>query len=206
MSYVIPFNLNKHAHIAHFGFRKDAKVVTRKKHPVKVAWTLDGFQGFVQLKQSQMYLVWNKNGECISFNNSVVNKDYDLFYEVEETKPGPEQKSLFDACFNCLGVEKSDPLKQVVLDASVYCDLVIKMTCQTEEVIQFNLDKYMAGGYELETRNGFKVSALEFTGDERKVFRGADNMKHLRWTKTGKINANGIGHELDLMMRKVKDK
>lgn len=186
MSYVIPFNLNKHAHIAHFGFRKDAKVVTRKKHPVKVAWTLDGFQGFVQLKQSQMFLVWNKNGECISFNNAVVNKDYDLFYEVEETRSGPEQQSLFDSL--------------------VYCDLMIKMTCQTEEVIQFNLDKYMSGGYELETRNGFKVSALEFTGDERKVFRGADNMKHLRWTKTGKINANGIGHELDLMMRKVKDK
>ena len=79
------------------------------------------------------------------------------------------------------------------------------MTCQTEEVIQFNLDKYMSGGYELETRNGFKIPALEFTGDEKKVFRGADNMRHLRWTRTGKINANGVEHELDLMMRKVKN-
>lgn len=186
MPYVVPFNANVHDNVALNGFRTDATIRTRNNHPVKISWIQDGFQGFVQLKQSQMFLIWNKSGECISFNNKLTNKDYDLFYEVKEVRPYP--------------------IHQVVLDASVYCDLLIKMTCQTEEVIQFNLDKYMSGGYELETRNGFKVSALEFTGDERKVFRGADNMKHLRWTKTGKINANGIGHELDLMMRKVKDK
>lgn len=187
MAYVVPFNANVHDNVAQFGFRTDATIETRKGKKVQIVWTPTGYQGFVIFEQSsRMFLTWDKHGKCDTFTCEITNKDYDLFYRVREAKPSP--------------------IHQMALDALVYCEATIKMTCQTEEVIQFNLDKYMSGGYELETRNGFKVSALEFTGDERKVFRGADNMKHLRWTKTGKINANGIGHELDLMMRKVKDK
>ena len=186
MAYVIPFSTNVHNDVAQFGFRTDARVVTRKNHPVKIVWTQDGFQGFVQLKQSQLFLVWNKQGLCITFANNSENKNYDLFYEG-------------------VGGPTPAPVRQMVLDASFCCCATLKATCRTEEVVPFNLDKYMSGGYELETRNGFKVSALEFTGDEKKVFRGADNMRHLRWTRTGKINANGVEHELDLMMRKVKN-
>ena len=185
MSYLIPFSTNVHGDVTQFGFRTDARVVTRKNNPVKIVWTQDGFQGFVQLKQSQLFLVWNKQGLCVTFANNSENRNYDLFYEVEEVKPSP--------------------VHQMVLDASFYCCATLKATCRTEEVVPFNLDKYMSGGYELETRNGFKIPALEFTGDEKKVFRGADNMKHLRWTRTGKINANGVEHDLDLMMRKVKN-
>ena len=185
MAYIIPFNLDSHAHIAHFGFRTDARVVTRKNHPVKIAWTQEGFQGFVQFKQSQLFLVWNKQGLCVTFASNSENKNYDLFYEVEEVKPSP--------------------VHQIAIDASSYCRARVRATYQTEEVVPFNLDKYMSGGYELETRNGFKIPALEFTGDEKKVFRGADNMRHLRWTRAGKINANGVEHELDLMMRKVRN-
>ena len=185
MSYLIPFSTKVHNDVTQFGFRTDARVVTRKNHPVKIVLTQDGFEGFVQLKQSQLFLVWNKQGLCVTFDNGSENKNYDLFYEVEGVSPAP--------------------VRQMVLDASLYCCATLKATCQTKEVVPFNLDKYMSGGYELETRNGFKIPALEFTGDEKKVFRGADNMRHLRWTRTGKINANGVEHELDLMMRKVKN-
>ena len=185
MSYLIPFSANVHDDVTQFGFRTDARVVTRKNHPVKIGWTQDGFQGFVQLKQGQLFLVWNKQGLCVTFANNSENKNYDLFYEVEEVKPSPA--------------------RQMAFDASVYCCAIVKVICQTEEVVPFNLDKYMSGGYDLETRNGYKIPALEFTGDEKKVFRGADNMRHLRWTRTGKINANGIEHGLDLMMRKVRN-
>ena len=166
MAYVIPFNADVHSNVAKFGFRTDARVVTRKNHPVKIAWTQEGFQGFVQLKQSQLFLVWDKQGLCITFASNSENKNYDLFYEVEGVSPVP---------------------------------------APTSQMVPFNLDKYMSSGYELETRNGFKIPALEFTGDEKKVFRGADNMRHLRWTRTGKINTNGVEHELDLMMRKVRN-
>ena len=185
MAYVIPFSTNVHNDVTQFGFRTDARVVTRKNHPVKIVLTQDGFEGFVQLKQSQLFLVWNKQGLCVTFDNGSENKNYDLFYEVEEVKPSP--------------------VHQMMLDASIYCCATLKATCQTGALFSFNLDKYMSGGYELETRNGFKIPALEFTGDEKKVFRGADNMRHLRWTRTGKINANGVEHELDLMMRKVRN-
>ena len=185
MAYVIPFSTKVHNDVAQFGFRTDARVVTRKNHPVKIVWTQDGFQGFVQLKQSQLFLVWNKQGLCITFVSNSENKNYDLFYEVEEVKPNPARQMAFDASF--------------------YCCATLKATCRTEEVVPFNLDKYMSDGYDLETRNGYKIPALEFTGDEKKVFRGADNMRYLRWTRTGKINANGVEHELDLMMRKVRN-
>ena len=185
MAYVIPFSTNVHNDVTQFGFRTDARVVTRKNHPVKIGWTQDGFQGFVQLKQSQLFLVWNKQGLCVTFANNSENKNYDLFYEVEGVSPAPTS--------------------QMVLDASFYCCATLKSVCQAGALFSFNLDKYMSGGYELETRNGFKIPALEFTGDEKKVFRGADNMRHLRWTRTGKINANGVEHELDLMMRKVRN-
>ena len=186
MSYLIPFSTNVHNDVTQFGFRTDARVVTRKNHPVKIVLTQDGFEGFVQLKQSQLFLVWNKQGLCATFDNGSENKNYDLFYEVA-------------------GGPTPAPVRQMVFDASFYCCATLKATCRTEEVVPFNLDKYMSGGYELETRNGLKIPALEFTGDEKKVFRGADNMRYLRWTRTGKINANGVEHELDLMMRKVRN-
>ena len=185
MAYVIPFSTNVHNDVTQFGFRTDARVVTRKNHPVKIVWTQDGFQGFVQLKQSQLFLVWNKQGLCVTFANNSENKNYDLFYEVEDVKPSP--------------------VHQMVFNELIYSKVPLKFVCQADALFSFNLDKYMSGGYELETRNGFKIPALEFTGDEKKVFRGADNMRHLRWTRTGKINANGVEHELDLMMRKVKN-
>lgn len=188
MSYIIPMTRADHELAI---FRPDATIETRKGAKVQIVWTQEGYQGFVLLGKSKMFLTWNELGQCNTFKDILTNKNYDLFYRVREDKPSPIQQI---------------PFNQMAFDALVYCAATVKLVCQTEEVIQFNLDKYMSGGYELETRNGFKVSALEFTGDERKVFRGADNMKHLRWTKTGKINANGIGHELDLMMRKVKDK
>lgn len=154
--------------------RPGAPIETRKGKKVQIVWTPTGYQGFVIFEQSRIFLVWDKLGRCISYACDVANKDYDLFYRVYEDKP------------------------------SLIYAVTVKATCQTNALLSFNLDKYMSGGYELETRNGFKIPALEFTGDEKKVFRGADNMRHLRWTRTGKINANGVEHELDLMMRKVK--
>ena len=162
MTYVTPFSANVHADVTQFGFRTDARVVTRKNHPVKINWKQDGFQGFVQLKQCQLFLVWNKQGLCVTFANDSENKNYDLFYRVHENKPSPvHQISLLDALTHC-------------------SEVMLKPICQTSALFSFNLDKYMAGGYELETRNGFKIPALEFTGDEKKVFRGADNMRHYR--------------------------
>ena len=115
----------------------------------------------------------------------MLNKNYDLFYRVREDEP--------------------NPVYHLEDNALIYCKVLLKPAYQVNALFSFNLDKYMSGGYELETRTGFKIPALEFTGDEKKVFRGADNMRHLRWTRTGKINANGVEHELDLMMRKVRN-
>ena len=89
MAYVIPFSTNVHNDVTKFGFRTDARVVTRKNHPVKIVLTQDGFEGFVQLKQSQLFLVWNKQGLCVTFENGSENKNYDLFYEVEGVSPAP---------------------------------------------------------------------------------------------------------------------
>ena len=89
MDYVIPFSANVHDDVTQFGFRTDARVVTRKNHPVKIGWTQDGFQGFVQLKQGQLSLIWNKQGLCVTFANNSENKNYDLFYRVRENKPSP---------------------------------------------------------------------------------------------------------------------
>ena len=185
MSYLIPFSTNVHGDVTQFGFRTDARVVTRKNHPVKIGWTQNGFQGFVQLKQSQLFLVWNKQGLCTTFASNSENKNYDLFYRVRE--------------------DETNPVYQLEVSALIYYKVPLKFRYQENTLFSFNLDKYMSGGYELETRNGFKIPALEFTGDEKKVFRGADNMRHLRWTRTGKINANGVEHELDLLMRKVRN-
>ena len=184
MSYLIPMTKADHELAI---FRPDAIIKTRKGLPVHIFWTQEGYQGFVIFDKSKMFLTWNKLGKCDTFKDRLLDKNYDLFYRIRKDKPSPvHQISLLDALTH-------------------YSEVTLKFVCKTEEVIQFNLDKYMSGGYELETRNGFKIPALEFTGEEKKVIRGADNMRHLRWTRTGKINANGVEHELDLLMRKVRN-
>ena len=184
MSYLIPLTRADHELAI---FRPDATIETRKGLPVQIVWTQEGYQGFVILDKSKIFLTWDKLGQCNTFKDILSNKNHDLFYRVREDKPSPvHQISLLDALTH-------------------YSEVVLKSICPTGALFSFNLDKYMAGGYELETRNGYKIPALEFTGDEKKVFRGAGNTKHLRWTRTGKINANGVEHELDLMMRKVKN-
>lgn len=182
MSYVIPMTKIDHELTI---FRPDTTIETRKGLPVQIVWTQEGYQGFVTSHKSKMFLTWNKLGQCDTFKDRLLNKNYDLFYRVHEDEPN----TTYQLTFNEL----------------IYSKVPLKFVCQADALFSFNLDKYMSGGYELETRNGFKISALEFTGDEKKVFRGADNMRHLRWTRTGKINANGVEHELDLMMRKVKN-
>ena len=182
MSYLIPMTKADHELAI---FRPDATIETRKGLPVHIVWTQEGYQGFVIFDKSKMLLIWNKLGQCGTFKDRLLNKNYDLFYRVREDEPNP----IYQLAFNAL----------------IYSKVPLKSICQTGALFSFNLDKYMSGGYELETRNGFKIPALEFTGDEKKVFRGADNMRHLRWTRTGKINANGVEHELDLMMRKVRN-
>ena len=182
MSYLIPMTRADHELAT---LRTDATIETRKGLPVHIVWTQEGYQGFVIFDKSKMFLTWNKLGQCNTFKVGLSNKSYDLFYRVREDGPNP----IYQLAFNELLCSK----------------VPLKFVCQANALFSFNLDKYMSGGYELETRNGFKIPALEFTGDEKKVFRGADNMRHLRWTRTGKINANGVEHELDLMMRKVKN-
>ena len=171
MAYLIPMTKADHELAI---FRPNATIETRKGLPVKAVRTQEGYQGFATSDKSEIFLTWNRLGQCVTFKDRLLNKSYDLFYRVREDKPSPiHQISLLDS-----------------LD--YYSEVTLKFVCQTEEVIQFNLDKYVSGGYELETRNGFKIPALEFTGNEKKVFRGADNMRHLRWTRAGKINANGV--------------
>ena len=182
MTYLIPMTKADHELAI---FRPDATIETRKGLPVHIVWTQEGYQGFVIFDKSKMFLTWNKLGQCDTFKDRLFNKNYDLFYRVREDEPNPVYH-LEDSTL-------------------IYCKVLLKPAYQVNALFSFNLDKYMSGGYELETRNGFKIPALEFTGDEKKVFRGADNMRHLRWTRTGKINANGVEHELDLMMRKVKN-
>ena len=182
MSYLIP--MTKADHELEI-FRPNATIETRKGLPVHIGWAQEGYQGFVIFDKSKMFLIWNKLGQCDTFKDRLLNKNYDLFYRVREDEPSP----IYQLAFNAL----------------TYSKVPLKSICQADALFSFNLDKYMSGGYELETRNGFKIPALEFTGDEKKVFRGADNMRYLRWTRTGKINANGVEHELDLMMRKVRN-
>ena len=182
MSYLIPMTKADHELAI---FRPDATIETRKGLPVHIAWTQEGYQGFVIFDKSKMFLTWNKLGQCDTFKDRLLNKNYDLFYRVREDEP--------------------NPVYHLEDSALIYCKVLLKPAYKVNALFSFNLDKYMSGDYELETRNGFKIPALEFTGDEKKVFRGADNMRHLRWTRTGKINANGVEHELDLMMRKVKN-
>ena len=182
MSYLIPLTRADHELAI---FRPDATIETRKGLPVKIVWTQEGYQGFVIFDKSKMFLTWNKLGQCDTFKDRLLNKNYDLFYRVREDEP--------------------NPVYHLEDSALIYCKVLLKPAYQVNALFSFNLDKYMSGGYELETRNGFKIPALEFTGDEKKVFRGADNMRHLRWIRTGKINANGVEHELDLMMRKVRN-
>ena len=182
MSYLIPMTKADHELAI---FRPDATIETRKGLPVHIAWTQEGYQGFVIFDKSKMFLTWNKWGLCDTFKDRLLNKNYDLFYRVREDEP--------------------NPVYHLEASALIYCKVLSKPQYQVNALFSFNLNKYMSGGYELKTRNGFKIPALEFTGDEKKVFRGADNMRHLRWTRTGKINANGVEHELDLMMRKVKN-
>ena len=182
MSYLIPMTKADHELAI---FRPDATIETRKGLPVHIVWTQEGYQGFVIFDKSKMFLTWNKLGQCDTFKDRLFNKNYDLFYRVREDEP--------------------NPVYHLEDSALIYCKVLLKPAYQVNALFSFNLDKYMSGGYELETRNGFKIPALEFTGDEKKVFRGADNMRYLRWTRTGKINANGVEHELDLMMRKVRN-
>ena len=182
MSYLIPMTKADHELAI---FRPDATIETRKGLPVHVVWTQEGYQGFVTFGKGVFFLTWNKLGQCDTFKDRLLNKNYDLFYRVREDEP--------------------NPVYHLEDNALIYCKVLSKPAYQVNALFSFNLDKYMSGGYELETRNGFKIPALEFTGDEKKVFRGADNMRHLRWTRTGKINTNGVEHELDLMMRKVKN-
>ena len=181
MSYIIPLTRADHELAI---FRPDATIETRKGLPVQIVWTQEGYQGFVILDKSKIFLTWNKLGLCNAFKDILLNKNHDLYYRVREDEP---------------------PVYHLETSALIYYEVPLKFRYQENTLFSFNLDKYMSGGYELETRNGFKIPALEFTGDEKKVFRGADNMRHLRWTRTGKINANGVEHELDLMMRKVKN-
>ena len=182
MSYLIPMTKADHELAI---FRPDATIETRKGLPVHIVWTQEGYQGFVIFDKSKMFITWNKLGQCDTFKDRLLDKNYDLFYRVREDEP--------------------NPVYHLEDSALIYCKVLLKPAYQVNALFSFNLDKYMSGGYELETRNGFKVPALEFTGDEKKVFRGADNMRHLRWTRTCKINANDIEHGLDLMMRKVKN-
>lgn len=193
MSYLIPLTRADHELAI---FRPDATIETRKGLPVQIVWTQEGYQGFVILDKSKIFLTWDKLGQCNTFKDTLSNKTYDLFYRIREDKPAPNQQTPF----NQMAFDVLD-----MFDTLLYCAVTVKQECQTNALYQFNLDKYMAGGYELETRNGFKIPALEFTGEEKKVIRGADNMRHLRWTRTGKINANGVEHELDLLMRKVRN-
>ena len=182
MSYLIPMTKADHELAI---FRPDATIETRKGMPVHIVWTQEGYQGFVIFDKSKMFLTWNKLGQCDTFKDRLLNKNYDLFYRVREGEP--------------------NPVYHLEVNTLIYYKVPLKFRYQENTLFSFNLNKYMSGGYELETRNGFKVPALEFTGDEKKVFRGADNMRYLRWTRTGKINANGVEHELDLMMRKVRN-
>ena len=182
MSYLIPMTKADHELAI---FRPDATIETRKGLPVHIVWTQEGYQGFVIFDKSKMFLIWNKLGQCDTFKDRLLDKNYDLFYRVREDEP--------------------NPVYHLEVSALIYYKVPLKFRYQENTLFSFNLNKYVSGGYELETRNGFKIPALEFTGDEKKVFRGADNMRHLRWTRTGKINANGVEHELDLMMRKVKN-
>ena len=182
MSYLIPMTKADHELAI---FRPDATIETRKGLPVHIVWTQEGYQGFVIFDKSKMFLVWNKLGQCDTFKDRLLDKNYDLFYRVREDEP--------------------NPVYHLEVSALIYYKVPLKFRYQENTLFSFNLNKYVSGGYELETRNGFKIPALEFTGDEKKVFRGADNMRHLRWTRTGKINANGVEHELDLMMRKVRN-
>ena len=182
MSYLIPLTRADHELAI---FRPDATIETRKGLPVQIVWTQKGYQGFVIFDKSKMFLTWNKLGQCNTFKDILSNKNHDLFYRVREGEP--------------------NPVYHLEVSTLIYYKVPLKFRYQENTLFSFNLNKYMSGGYELETRNGFKVPALEFTGDEKKVFRGADNMRHLRWTRTGKINANGVEHELDLMMRKVRN-
>lgn len=192
MSYLIPLTRADHELAI---FRPDATIETRKGLPVQIVRTQKGYQGFVILDKSKTFLTWNKLGLCNTFKAILSNRTYDLFYRIREDKPTPIQQTPF----NQMAFDVLD-----MFDTLLYCAVTVKQECQTNALYPFNLDKYMAGGYELETRNGFKIPALEFTGEEKKVIRGADNMRHLHWIRTGKINANGVEHELDLLMRKVR--
>ena len=190
MSYLIPLTRADHELAI---FRPGATIETRNGLPVQIVWTQEGYQGFVILDKSKIFITWNKLGLCNAFKDILSNKNHDLFYRVREDKPVPiQQTPFYQMAFD-------------MFDTLLYCEVTVKQECQTNALYPFNLNKYMAGGYELETRNGFKIPALEFTGEEKKVIRGADNMRHLRWIRTGKINANGVEHELDLLMRKVRN-
>ena len=81
MSYLIPMTKASHELAI---LRPDATIETRKGLPVHIGWTQEGYQGFVIFNGKKMFLTWNKLGRCDTFKDSLLNKNYDLFYRVRE--------------------------------------------------------------------------------------------------------------------------